>query len=186
MAEVWLRTNRRALAIGLIVPAVIAGAGLLGLFWSLTSDLHWAWSTILAFVAAAPLWMVGELLYAMTQPRLAYESGEVLVYLEPTRPTRVPIEIVECFFLGQGPSELPKLRGRRPQTQNVVIRLAESAADWKEREVRPAFGQWRDGYITVRGSWCEPLTPGIMRRLNQRLADVQREQKSSVQQTIAS
>ncbi|HMC10707.1 MAG TPA: hypothetical protein VKH44_05435 [Pirellulaceae bacterium] len=132
---------------------------------------------LLVLVTAIPLWMIGELLYAIFRPRIAYEAGELLVFLEPARPTRVPIGIVEVFFLGQGPSELPKLKGREPETQNVVIRLAESAADWKHRDVRPSFGHWCEGYITIRGSWCEPITPELMRGLNHRLAEVQRERR---------
>src|SRR5947199_9702412 len=42
-------------------------------------------------------------------PRIAYDRGELLVFLEPARAARVPINIVEVMFLGQGPSELPKL-----------------------------------------------------------------------------
>jgi hypothetical protein len=91
----------------------------------------------------------------------------------------VPIDIVEVFFLGQGPSELPKLHGREPETQNVIIRLAESATNWKHRDVKPAIGLWCEGYITIRGSWCEPITPEIMRKLNHRLAEIQRERKAA-------
>jgi hypothetical protein len=178
MPEVWLRTNRRALAMGILLPGMLA-AGLLALLAvCVYSDQHWLLCLVLAVVGAAPLWVMGELLYAMLQPRLAYDDGELLVYLEPTRPTRVPIDIVEVFFLGQGPSELPKLRGREPETQNVVIRLADSAPEWKHRDVKPTFGHWCEGYITIRGSWCEPITRGVMQRLNQRLVEVQRERKA--------
>jgi hypothetical protein len=61
----------------------------------------------------------------------------------------------------------------------VVVRLAESATDWKHREVRPAFGQWCEGYITLRGAWCEPITREVMQGLNRRLAEVQRERKAA-------
>jgi hypothetical protein len=91
----------------------------------------------------------------------------------------VPIDAVEVFFLGQGASELPNLRGREPETQNVVVRLAESATEWKHRDVRPALGQWCEGYITLRGSWCEPITRDVMQRLNRRLAELQRERKTA-------
>jgi hypothetical protein len=100
------------------------------------------------------------------------------VYLEPARPTAIPIDIVECFFLGQGPGQLPKLRGRETETQNVIVRLAESATEWKHREVQPAIGLWCEGYITLRGSWCEPIDRNLMQRLNRRLAEVQRERKA--------
>lgn len=175
MRETWLRTNRRALALGVLLPAVLAVLGLAALGWAVASGKHWGVQLLIVLLTAVPLWMIGELLYALTRPRLGYEPGELLVFLEPTRATRVPIEIVEVFFLGQGPSTLPKLKGREPETQNVIIRLAESAVDWKHRDVRQAIGQWCEGYITIRGSWCEPITPGVMRRLNSRLAEVKRE-----------
>lgn len=179
MRECWLRTNRRALALGLVVPLVfllLAGAGLT---WTLLSGQHWLAQLVLLMVTAVSFWMVAELLYASTRPRIAYEGSQLLVYLEPTRATNIPIDIVEVFFLGQGPSELPKLHGKEPETQNVIIRLAESATDWKHRDVRPSFGHWCEGYITIRGSWCEPITPALMRRLNHRLSEVHRERKAA-------
>jgi hypothetical protein len=180
MPEVWLRTNRRALAMGMILPALILAASLAGMAWSISTGRHWALSLGLASAALLALWMLGELIYAACQPRLAFAQGQMLVFLEPTKPTRVPIEIVECFFLGQGPSELPRLKGREPETQNVVVRLAESAVEWKHRDVKPALGHWCEGYITLRGSWCEPITPAIMQRLNRRLAELHRERKAAI------
>jgi hypothetical protein len=179
MTEAWLKTNRRALALGMVLPGLVAVAGAGGLAWSTATGQLWGWQLFFLVLTIAPLWMIGELVYAARRPRVGYEAGELLVYLEPTRPIRVPIDIVEVFFLGQGESELPKLGGRQPETQNIVIRLAESAPDWKHREVRPAFGQWCEGYITIRGSWCEPITPDLMRQLNRRLAEVHRERRSA-------
>jgi hypothetical protein len=115
----------------------------------------------------------------MSKPRLAFEDGQLLVFLEPAKPTVVPIEVVECFFLGQGPAALPQLSGREPETQNVIVRLAESATEWKHREMRPAIGLWCEGYITLRGSWCEPIDRNLMQRLNSRLAKAQRELKAA-------
>ena len=65
---------------------------------------------------------------------------------------------------------------------NVIVRLAESASDWKHRDVRPAIGHWCEGYITLRGSWCEPITPALMKRLNHRLAEVHRQRKAARQE----
>lgn len=181
MTEVWLKTNRRALALGLIVPALLLVVTWSLLAWSVIAGLHWIWQLPLVLLAALPLWMMGELLYAASRPRIGYESGELLVFLEPAKATRVPIDIVEVFFLGQGPSELPKIAGREPETQNVIIRLAEAAADWKHRDVKPAIGHWCEGYITIRGSWCEPITPEVMKQLNRRLAEVHRERKETAE-----
>jgi hypothetical protein len=177
MAEVWLKTNRRALVLGMILPGMVAiGCGA-ALAWSVLNGKPWFVQLLLLTLTAVPLWMLGELIYAAFQPRLAYDAGKLLIFLEPARAARVPIQIVEVMFLGQGPSELPKLKGREPETQNVVIRLAESASDWKHRSVRPAFGHWCEGYITIRGAWCEPITADLMRRLNHRLAEIHRERK---------
>jgi hypothetical protein len=179
MSETWLKTNRRALSLGLVVPGLILLAAGGGLAWSVVTGQHGAIQLLLAVLTVGPLWMIGELLYALSRPRIGYEPGELLVYFDAARPTRVPIEIVEVFFLGQGPSELPPLKGREPETQNVIVRLAESAADWKHRDVRPAIGHWCEGYITIRGSWCEPITPTLMRELNHRLAEIHRAQRAA-------
>jgi hypothetical protein len=178
MSEVWLRTNRRALLLGLILPCALLFVAGAGVVWSIMTGQEWWLGGLFVLLSAGPLWMIGELLYALSRPRLAYEPGNLLVFLEPTKPTRVPIDIVECFFLGQGPSELPKLHGREPQTQNVVVRLADSAKEWKERAVKPTFGQWCDGYITIRGSWCEPLVPAVLKQLNDRLVEAKRKESA--------
>jgi hypothetical protein len=179
MPEVWLRTNRRALTTMMVPPALLLAGSLAGLIWSLATHQSWFISAMCGLFVLMLLWLFAGLTSAMFQPRVAYQAGELLVYLEFGRATRVPIDIVEVFFLGQGPSELPKIKGREPETQNVIIRLAESATEWKHRDVKPAIGLWCEGYITIRGSWCEPITPEIMRRLNHRLADIQRERKAA-------
>jgi hypothetical protein len=179
MPEVWLRNNRRALAVGMVVPGLWLAAALAALIVSVTSSYPWWVAAIAAALSLPPLWLLGGLVYAMTLPRLAYERRHLLVYVDAYQPTRVPVEIVEVFFLGQGPSALPKLAGREPETSNIVVRLAESATEWKHRDVRPALGQWCEGYITLRGAWCEPITRELMQRLNHRLAQVQRELKAA-------
>lgn len=187
MSEVWLRTNRRALAVAMVlvglVLAVTLGSIPAGiLYGGLPQAAQTTFAMSMLVVSAVPAWLMLQLARALNQPRLAYSEGDLFVYLEPQAPTRVPIDIVECFFLGQGPSELPKLKGREPETQNVIVRLAESAVDWKHRDVRPAIGHWCEGYITLRGSWCEPITPALMKRLNHRLAEVHRQRKAARQE----
>lgn len=176
--EAWLKANRRALLLGMLLPIALLAAGVAGIGWGIAFGYFWAMG-LFGLPVVAAIWLLTNLVSIMGRPRIAYESGQLLVYLDFLRPTRVPIDIVECFFLGQGPSSLPKLNGREPETQNVVIRLAESATDWKHRDVRPVLGHWCEGYITIRGSWCEPITPALMRRLNQRLAEAHREQQAA-------
>ncbi len=107
-------------------------------------------------------------------PRLAYADRQLLVYLESGQPYRVPIEVVEGFLLGQGPTMLPGKQYQHTEARTLVIRLAESATDWADRETKPALGRWCGGYITLRGTWCEPLSVDLVQRLNQRLFDVTR------------
>src|SRR5262245_29140 len=73
MAEVWLKTNRRALALGMTLPAILVVAALSGLIWAIVSGKHWAWQLPLLLLAVVPLWMIGELLYALWRPRIGYE-----------------------------------------------------------------------------------------------------------------
>jgi hypothetical protein len=82
---------------------------------------------------------------------------------------------VEAFFLGQGPAKLPGSPNAQ-QTVNLVARLAQRETDWARREVKPALGNWCDGYITIRGTWCEPLDNELVRRLNRRLKEVTKQE----------
>jgi len=178
MPEVWLRTNRRAVLLGLILPALLALSGVFLLIAALIGDWHWSVLVIAGVVILGALYLTGNLLWMSAQPRLACERNDLLVYFEPRDPVRVPLEIVECFFLGQGPSELPKIAGVEPETSNVIVRLAERAKDWHHRDVKPSLGHWCEGYITLRGAWCEPISGEALKRLNHRLAEAHRRQKA--------
>lgn len=176
MAEVWLRTNRRALLLGMIVPALVLLMGGWLLVASVVGQWWIGWTVLGGGAVAVALGLLAQLWHWLRKPRLAYADGHLLVYLE-ARPTPVPIEIVECFFIGQGASQLPKLEGREPETTNVIVRLAEAARDWRHRDVRPTLGHWCEGYITINGAWCEPVNGESLKRLNGRLVEVHREQR---------
>jgi hypothetical protein len=170
MAETWLRSNRRVLAFGLIAPAAVLAVGVV---LGLRGEAGWL-RTVGGALALVGLGGVGLVARYAWQPRLAYADRHLLVYLESGRPYRVPIEVVEGFLLGQGPTMLPGKQYERSEATTVVIRLAESATDWADRETKPALGRWCGGYITLRGTWCEPLSVDRVQALNQRLADVTR------------
>jgi hypothetical protein len=185
MPEVWLRTNRRALALGMILPALLV----LGGVWLIVLDRLqgvglWA-SVVGGIVTLGGLGLAAQLLYWMRLPRLAYASGHLLVYLDSSDPIRVPIDVVECFFIGQGASQLPKLEGQEPETANVIVRLAEAASEWKHRDVRPSLGHWCESYITINGAWCEPLGGEAIKRLNARLVQVHRELRAGRAERLA-
>lgn len=128
-------------------------------------------------------------IYLMFQPRLSYAKELLCVRLRPGHPPiQVPIEVVECFFLGQGPTLLPRLfvdRGKVEETSTIVVRLAESAEAWKQFDVKPGLGLWCDGYITIRGTWCEPISNELLKRLNDNLIAAHREQRAKAQRDAA-
>lgn len=172
--EVWLRTNTRALWFGMIVPSVMVGVGSLLLVGLPGREPAW-WMRL---VGGASLALGSVLIVALTvqlrRPRLAYRDGHLEVTLRPGVPDRVPIEYVEGFLLGHAPSFLPGRRHERSEVASLVIRIAEAASDWQRRDVKPQLGAWCDGYVTIRGTWCEPLSLALVQRLNERLAQVTR------------
>jgi hypothetical protein len=175
--EIWLETNRRAILVGLI-PAALATTLLVA--WACLTNL---WSVrILACGIAVPLAVVTVLLaWWLRVPRLAYRDGMLQVYLRGFDVLEVPIEHVECFFRGQGESLVGRAAAdavQPPQATTIVVRLAEAAHDFQRREVRRELGGWCEGYITIRGTWCEPIDADLLTRLNRRLVEVHREHTS--------
>jgi hypothetical protein len=170
MRETWLQPNRRALWFGAVPPTLLF---LLGVWFALASNqpvANWRlW-------AGGGLMLVGATLTAaviaqMARPRIAYVDGTVEFYLRTATPIGVPVELVEAFFLGQGPLMLPAAP-QRDATVNLVARISQRDASYAEREVKPALGAWNDSYVTIRGTWCEPLNGELIRRLNHRLREV--------------
>jgi hypothetical protein len=168
MSEVWLQPNRRALWTTLLTFAAIGAVALLGA-WRLESVLLRAACAGVAFLAAL---MVGASSVELRRPRIAYRDGHVLFNLRGSEPAAVPAEVVEAFFLGQGPAHLPTIRSELPECVNLVARLSEKAPQWAKVDVKPALGAWCEGYVTIRGTWCEPLTNDVIRRLNRRLREI--------------
>lgn len=179
--EVWLRTNVRALLVGFVVTSGLLLSGISAILiadrfsWGIALQVL-GWLTI-ALCSYASL----MLLYQMRLPRLAYQAGELYVYLKSSQPVRVPIEIVELFFAGQGESMAPATGTGPTKSRTVVVRLAEAATDWHNLPIRTAQGEWREAYIILRGTWCEPLTPEVFKSLNRRLSEVHRERRARLE-----
>ena len=154
--------------------------------WFLTlpnGGLRWAvaaLAVLLSYLLALCIWL-------LLQPRLSYANHTLDVRLRSGAPIQVPIDVVECFFLGQGPALRTRGfgdRGKAEETSTIVVRLAESAERWKHFDVNPALGQWCDGYITIRGTWCEPITNELLKRLNENLVAAHRELRSKKAQAM--
>jgi hypothetical protein len=179
MTEVWLRANRRVLVFALIPTGLLA---LVGLLLGMTSEGKAArlvgWGlTIIGVV------LVLGLLNQLRRPRIAFRDGTVLFNLRSGPPVAVPVEVVEAFFLGQGPARIPAIEGRPAETVNLVGRLSQKAPKWAKVEVKPALGRWCEGYVTIRGTWCEPLNGEVIRRLNRRLREVHEAQREEARTT---
>lgn len=177
--EIWLRGNPRPMRFAIGAAVFVEAAGCVIIALALVN--HWG---VPMFVLGGVLSVVASLLmigavFQMNLPRLAREGNELLVFLGMT-PERVPLSAVECFFLGQGPSMLPDLNGRESETTNVIVRLAESAVDLKHKDVDAKYAHWCEGYITLRGAWCETITKDRMIALNRQLSEAHREMKQSM------
>ena len=180
--EIWLRPNRRVLTVVACCLGGLLGALLLGIWLSPSTIVRAG----LALVTVPLMILLTVFAFSLAQPRIAYLDHALLVYLRSGGPIRIPIEVVECFFLGRGDSHLPNRpfsgTADRAETSTVVVRLAEAAQEWSHGEVQPALGQWCDGYITIRGTWCEPISGDLVKQLNHRLAEVKRNSKQSAEQ----
>lgn len=174
--EVWVRPNRRALGLGLIPPLAILAVGI-GL--CLASPNGWAMIVGLALGALAAV-AIAILVREWFRPRIAYRTKCVEFNLRAGSPLAVPLNYVEAFFLGHGDAVLSRKHQTGLKTITLVVRLSRRAEEWSHLEVMPALGRWCDGYVTIRGMWCEPLTVELVERLNRRLYEVTHEQCGEV------
>jgi len=171
MVDVWLAQNRRVLLLGMVLPALgaVAGGVLLYAGWNWTGGI----------LLTLGLVLVLSLALQLNRPRIGFQNGHLLFYLRTREPIAVPLEVVEGFLLGQGPTLRPGERHRTEQTRTIVVRLAEKAEDWARREVKPALGSWCEGYITIRGTWCEPLDVDLVQKLNRQLTAARQQESKT-------
>jgi hypothetical protein len=176
--ETLLQSNRRAELVLVSLAAIPLGVGLLlfvlgvlrGTTWLSVAGILPAIYGLYEFVRQFLWWW---------QPRLALQGNELVVFLRQPRPYRVPVEFVECFFIGQAASTL-RLRhptGSRIESVTVVVRLAERAKQWRERPSNQAVGRWCDGYITIVGDWTDRLDGEVITRMNRRLVEYKKHQR---------
>jgi hypothetical protein len=176
--EVWLRTNPRPFLAALIAPGALFVLGIASMGWTFSSGAWvWGWAAGPVLLLAG-LFLGGLLLRRAKLPVLARQRDQLLLYLDGTPPIAIPLQVVECFFAGQGDSFIKDRSGKELETAAIILRIAESATEWKHRDVSPRLAHWCEGYITIRGAWCEPIGPELLRSLNQRLVASQRALKA--------
>lgn len=171
--ETWLRPNIRVLLLSMMPLAVLflVGAAIAG--GACCDGLFFRW--LGAGVAGISAVVLGICFHLSRLPRLAYRDGCLLLYLRSLDPIWLPVDVVECFFLGQASTKMGKYAPADVKASTVVLRLDEKASDWHHREVKPLLGRWCDGYITIHGVWCEPLSVQRVNELNHKLAEVKRQ-----------
>jgi hypothetical protein len=173
MQETWLKPNRRAILFGCLPPLILTVVGACLAFAHSESGNRVLHSVGYFLLIVGPA-VMGLLLIQLRHPRIAFRNGKVLFYVRGGQPIAVPVNIVESFFFGQGPAHLPAMT-KQPNTVNLIARLSQRHTEWARQQVRPALGNWCDGYVTIRGTWCEPLNSDLIRRINRRLKEVKDE-----------
>jgi hypothetical protein len=161
-----------------LLPASLLGG--LGMLTYHLVDLGWLRFLAGVVMTLAILLLLG-LVHQLFRPRISYRNGKVLFHLKAGGPIGIPVDVVEAFFLGQGLAMLPgwSTSAEETETVNLIARLSERAPQWRQMEIKPALGRWEDGYVVMRGTWCEPLTGDLIRRLNRRLGEANRAQENT-------
>lgn len=177
MTEVWLKTNRRVLLLAMVPVAVLGGIGWVVFRGESLPLFGWLGTGCLGLASFLLVGLVRQIL----QPRIAYRDGYVLFYLKAGGPIAVPRDVVEAFFQGEGPAHLPGASQDQTKSVNLIARLAQRETDWQQRDVKAALGNWAEGYVTVRGTWCEPITGEVIRRLNRRLSEVKQVEQAKTE-----
>ncbi|MGC3968355.1 MAG: hypothetical protein QM775_13570 [Pirellulales bacterium] len=183
MTEVWLQANRR------LTWLPVAGALLLAAVFALIlintefrSPLHIFAASAAPACMGLSLW----LLYVARRPRLAFDGRSLLMRIRNGSPIAVPIELVEAFLIGKGPAYLSGKDDYKTETQTLIVRISERAPEFEKLETNLRLAAWCGHYVTIRGTFTEPLDLDVVNRLNRRLYDVQQKLKSAHVEAAAS
>jgi hypothetical protein len=174
MIEPWLFPNRRFLKFGLALPALLGAIGVVLILQWFRTAIPWWIASLGGMMAIVGVAVVAGLLLELQRPRIGYHEGTVFFFLRNGPPIATPLEVVEAFFLGQGPAHLPGSASAGAETVNLIARLAEKATEWQKVDVKPVLGHWCDGYVTIRGTHCELLGEDLVRKLNHKLVAAKR------------
>ena len=175
MPKVLLRSNRRVASLGLCLSIVGVVLGVMAASGPYFPLRFWggALSTVCAILGLSAIIL-------LIRPRLAIDGENLWVFVRLLLPAvRVPLDNVEVFFMGQGavvgdePGHPKEYKGA--VAANVIVRIAEADASWHARSVNPWLGLWSEGYITVRGLWCEDINQDLLKNMNHDLISAKRK-----------
>ncbi len=173
--ETWLKPNRRALLAGAVVPGIILALGVAVALRPWPGESPWIGRVTGGILILMSTTVLIGLSMHIVRPRIGHRRGQLYFLLRSRQAIAVPVDVVEGFFLATVPTGLPSAVSRGPNSIAVVARLAEKANTWAQRDVHPWLARWQEGYITIRGTWCEPLNTDVIRRLNQRLMEAKHQ-----------
>ncbi|UUO08772.1 hypothetical protein M4951_10765 [Blastopirellula sp. J2-11] len=166
--SLWLAANQRPAQVAALFSTIFfACSGLSALLRSPVAGgfaLGLLAAAIVAAVVTFRLWQ---------PPRIRYEHPNLVLRFPGAGAFHVPLEAIECFFIGVAKYEAA---GSSPPRESVavVVRLAERAREWKQRDVPAEYGRWCDGYVVLDGTWCEPIAEAKVLQLNRWLVDAKK------------
>ena len=175
-SEVWLRGNIRPAVVIASVFTLVCGGLFASLWLADTPPAPLMVWLVRGFCVLSAATMAG-LLFSASRARLERVGDALRVRLTPFRSYDVPLDVVECFFLGSHPLEQPGTVPDDLPTHRVgtlVVRLAERAVEWHERPTMPEWGTWKEGAIVCDGRLCEPLSADLVHSLTRRLVEAKR------------
>ena len=175
----WLRSNLRLAGLLAVIASFLflsslAICGVALWFSGGLSGVAFLFSAGLGILSC----IIGYLSFTTKQGRIFLKDSELIVRIGPASVERLPLDAVECFFLGSQPLDHS---GDPVASDEAAFRVGTLVVRVAERYGHLASGRrgpwacWEDGYLVVDGRWSEPLVVETLRRINGRLAVAKRQ-----------
>ena len=175
----WLRSNLRLAGLLAVIASFLflsslAICGVALWFSGGLSGVAFLFSAGLGILSC----IIGYLAFTAKQGRIFLKDSELIVRIGPASVERLPLDAVECFFLGSQPLDHS---GDPVASYEAAFRVGTLVVRVAERYGHLASGRrgpwacWEDGYLVVDGRWSEPLVVETLRRINGRLAVAKRQ-----------
>ena len=175
----WLKANLRlawllAIIASFLLLASLSVYGIAGRFAGSVPVVVILLSAVLGILS----FIIGYVAFTAMQSRVFLKDSHVVVRVSPASVEKLPLDAVECFFLGSQPldhSGNPVAADQAAfRVGTLVVRVAERYGHLAGGRRSP-WARWEDGYLVVDGRWSEPLVVETLRRINGRLAVAKRQ-----------